>query len=529
MVNPSRFTVILTLVAFLLVVVGAVVAAEPAAVDRVLVKVIRITGAEALAVSELQPIVAPFVGKLMDLAELLKVADSFTEEYRGRGYNLARAIIPEQDISAGVVEIRVLEARIGKLMVEGNRYYSTSLIERAFAGLLRDKAVRQSSLEWALLVVSDQYPDINATAGLKAGADPGTTDIVVSAKDIFPAHLTFDYNNYGVRNVSRHIVGVQLDIGDPWIGSQFSFRENTGFDPTRTHNRRASYTFPINNYGTRFGGYFATGDFAVGGDLSDLNITGKSEGWGLSITHPFKRNRFHKLSGEFGFDLRDSTLFIDGEIQSVDRIRLLRAGLSYEGIDATGRNFASFYIFQGLGAAFGGMKNDNPRSSRSGAGGDFTYATINLFRLQTITNFLRTLVKTSGQISSAPLVASEQFGLGGPDTVKGYRFREVVGDNAFNANAELRVLPLSGQYNEAVQLSLGLDYGLIQQRKPAAEQQKYQSRLGYGPGLRFNWPFTVASRPSSFSVRFDAGFPITPAKNADGRRPFYYVQTALRF
>ena len=535
MFSKRRFSSILILLALLLVAAQVAVAAQPQAGAKVAVKEFRITGAEAIPAAELQSIVAPFIGKEADLNELRKAADAITEEYSRRGYNLARAVIPEQNLTSGVVEIAVLEARIGKIRIEGNNYYSNRLIERYFAGVLRDKAVKQSSLEKALLLLGDQYPDIQTSAGLRAGDAPGSTDIVIAAKDIFPAHLAVDYNNFGVHDVSRHILGVQLDVDDPWFGSHWSYRENTGWDPRLTHSRRASVDLPINSYGTRFGGYYAFGDFAVGGDLADLDLQGDSESWGLSITHPFIRTRFHKLTGEFGFDLRDSSLFIfKNTRQSRDRIRLLKFGFSYEGTDTTGRNFASAYLFQGLGTTFGGSKNDDsPPRSRDGAGNSFTYAIINLSRLQQIGRFLRGIVKTTGQISSASLVASEQFALGGPNTVRGYAFKEFIGDNAFNAGAELRLLPLpgerSGEQSELLQLSLGLDYGLVQQKNPQPGLDKFQSFLGYGPGVRLNLPFNIASRKTYYWVNFDVGFPITPAKTSNGSRPVYYVQTGLRF
>jgi hemolysin activation/secretion protein len=263
-------------------------------------------------------------------------------------------------------------------------------------------------------------------------------------------------------------------------------------------------------------------------------LKGFEEGWGLSLTHPFFRNRFHMLIAEFGFDLRDTTQNVFGNVlQSLDRVRLLKFGVSYQGTDVTGRSFASVYLYQGLGTAFGGSSNNNPVSSRQDAGNSFTYATINLTRVQTITSFLRAIVRASGQVTSAPLVVSEQFSLGGPDTVKGYHFRELVGDNGFNAGAELRVLPIPGERadekSEIFQLSLGIDYGLVEQRKPAPGEDKTQRILGYGPGVRLNVPFEIFSRKNYFWTNFDVGFPISPSKNADGSRPVYYVQTGVRF
>src|SRR5262245_35194994 len=131
--KPWRSFCTLAACAIVLLSGGVAFAAEPEKGAKVLVKEIKITGTEAIPVAELEPIVAPFIGKEADLAELRKAADAITDEYRNRGYNLARAIVPEQDLSSGVIEIRVLEAKIGQITVEGNRYYSTKLIERYFA------------------------------------------------------------------------------------------------------------------------------------------------------------------------------------------------------------------------------------------------------------------------------------------------------------------------------------------------------------------------------------------------------------
>ena len=149
----SGFRCWLTLILVVFIQANVAIAADSG--TKVLIKEIRITGAEAVPINDLQKIAAPFVGKELDLPELRKLADAITEAYKERGYNLARAIVPEQDISTGIVEIRVLEARIGSLTVEGNQYYSTGLITGAFAGVMGDKAINQSSLERALLLLGD--------------------------------------------------------------------------------------------------------------------------------------------------------------------------------------------------------------------------------------------------------------------------------------------------------------------------------------------------------------------------------------
>ncbi|MBI2989003.1 MAG: hypothetical protein HYY45_19750 [Deltaproteobacteria bacterium] len=509
----------------------AVAAASPQAEKlKVKIKAIRITGAVVITPEELNPVIAPYIGQDMSLADLQKIADLITEEYRNRGYNLARALVPEQEIKDGVVEIKVLEARIGEIKIEGNRYFSTDLIRRALRRVEVDRAVKQTSLEKSLLLLNDN-PDVKATASLQAGAEDGTTDIVLKVEDTLPVHLTLDYNNFGNRFVSRHVGGAELNLGDPWYGSLLSLGGTFGGDPQFTTFKRANYTLPINNYGTKFGGYYNEGTFDVGGQFRTQELEGIIHGWGLFLTHPFIRTRFTTLRGEFGFDLKDALLNSGKDHTSRDRIRLVKAGFNFDLTDSTGRTFVSAYVFHGLGDLFGGSSdkrrnpvNTIPSSRRGfngkGADGDFTYGTVTLARVQGITSFLSLFLRTSGQISSASLVATEQFGIGGPNSVRGYTQREIVADEGFNASSELRlsVIPES----DLIQLVSFIDYGSIHQREPAQGQDKFQSLLGYGPGLRLSLPLNL-------SFRFDVGFPITPSENQKKIDPVYYLQASIKY
>ena len=141
---------------------------SPLPTTRVLVKAYKITGTSVIAAAELESIVAPYVGREMDLTELEKVAYVVTTALRDKGYSLARAYIPAQEIKDGNLEIAVLEGKVGEIIVRGNQNYSSEFIKRGFTAVVRDGAVKQSSLEKSLLVLNE-YPDLKATAVLEAG------------------------------------------------------------------------------------------------------------------------------------------------------------------------------------------------------------------------------------------------------------------------------------------------------------------------------------------------------------------------
>ena len=488
---------------------------------KVLVKAYKINGTSVIASAELESIVAPYVGREMDLTELEKVADVVTTALRDKGYSLARAYIPAQEIKDGNLEIAVLEGRVGEIIVRGNQNYSSEFIKRGFTPVVRDGAIKQNSLEKSLLVLNE-YPDLKATAVLEAGQEPGATDIVVTVKDKLPFHLVMDYDNFGTESVSKNRFGLEVNLGRFLIveGSSLSLRAVIGSDPKSYHYGRASYLLPINGYGTKLGFLGYGGDFDVGQELSEFNITATTWGYSPYLTHPLVRTRGANLTGEFGFESKDSTQWLLGSLFSRDRVRMLRMGLNADWIDRTGRNFISLSILQGLEEALGAMENSDSKSSRVGADNRFTKAYVNWARVQKVIDRVSIILRGSGQASTRPLVVTEQFFIGGADSVRGYPPGEFLGDNGYNVSTELRVSPLPNQ--DILQLAFFVDHGGVSIKDPPPGVKKSHQLTGAGYGFRLSLPYNI-------NGRFDVGFPVRPAKTSSGDRPTLYIQAAARF
>jgi hemolysin activation/secretion protein len=491
------------------------------AVAKVRIRSVKVTGNHVISTEELKPVLQPYAEKELDFSELEKIAGDITEEYRKRGYTLARAYIPAQDIEDGVVEVTVLEGKVGAIFIKGNESYSTDFIKRGFNPVVEEGAIRHSSLEKSLLLLNE-YPDLKLTAALEAGEQPGTTDIVATVEDRMPLHLTVDYDNFGTPSVSKNRFGMEVNLGRFLLveGASLSLRGVIGSDPKSFHYGRASYFVPINNYGTKIGILAYGGDFDVGQALSEFNITSTTWGYGLYLTHPFLRTRIQNLTGEFGFESKDATQFILGDLFSRDKIRMLKAGLNYDWIDSTGRNFISFSLFQGLEGAFGAMENNDPKSSRPGADNRFTKGFLNLARVQRIVDRVSILLRGSGQASTRPLTATEEFYIGGADSVRGYPPGEFLGDDGYSVSTELRVSPLLNQ--EILQLALFVDHGAVSIKDPPPGIKKNQQLTGAGFGFRSNLPYNI-------SGRLDVGFPVEPAKASSGGRPTLYIQAGVKF
>jgi len=194
--------------------------------------------------------------------------------------------------------------------------------------------------------------------------------------------------------------------------------------------------------------------------------------------------------------------------------------LNYDWFDSTGRNFITLSVFQGLGDVLGAMDNNTQKSSRLGADNRFTKAYLNLARLQTVVDRVSIFIRGSGQASTRALVATEEFYIGGADSVRGYPPGEFLGEDGYNVSTELRVSPLPN--TEILQLAFFVDHGGVSIKNPAPGVKSYHHLTGVGYGFRLSLPYNITGR-------FDVGFPVQPSKASSGNRPSLHIQAAARF
>jgi hemolysin activation/secretion protein len=128
---------------------------------------ILLSGVTVFAPDELAPLLAEYEGREQGLSDLYELAGRIAGFYNRRGYFLAQALVPEQDIADGTVELYVLEGRAGKVEITGNQHYRSEFIHRYFAPLYRPAslrkprqgleqgAIRYQDLERAMLLLND--------------------------------------------------------------------------------------------------------------------------------------------------------------------------------------------------------------------------------------------------------------------------------------------------------------------------------------------------------------------------------------
>lgn len=501
---------------------------------KVRVERFTFTGYTVLSLGTLQGIVAPHEGKELTMGQIKDICQEITREYREQGYLLAWAYVPPQDVKDGVVEIAIVEGKVDRIVVGGNRHYSRDFVSKHLGPLEGQTILSMHALERALLILND-YPKMHAEATLKPGREPGMTDIHIQVEDEYPIQYGFDYDNFGTESVSEHRMGFSVDFLNLWyLGHEVSVRAVVGAEVENLQYGRVEYRLPIGANGFRINAMVGYMNYqATGGVFDVIEPNGEGPIYSLGASYPIIKSRETVVTLEAGFSGRDIEQRVVNFRQSYDHIRSVFAGATLDLSDhLAGRTIVTAHIRYGLGEFMGGtMEDDEP--SRVGASNEFGKVVASIMRIQRITTGLFVILKASGQYSNDPLLASEQVGLGGAESVRGYASYDYAGDLGVTASIEFRLVPpgigdlddpfRGGKYKigDVLQLVFFGDWGEAQLNEPGANEREVVSMEGVGAGFRVTYP--------NVSVRFDVGIPTAKFRPSTGDDVMYYVQVIANY
>ncbi len=493
--------------------------------DEATVEVDRIvfTGNDSIPSEELEPLVSRFTSRAVTLTELKYAAGEITAEYRRRGMILAKAYLPAQEVDDGVVSMQILEGRRGELTVEGTSSYSEEFVRRHLEKAMSSEVVSNRELESGLLMMNEEYPGLLVQAVLQPGQSPGTVGIHAVVEEKKTWGLRLGYNNFGSDSISRHRFVVGGNAHNLLLdGDLFSLEGVMAEHPEDLANWSTRYSIPVNYHGTRVGVQAAAGYFEVGKQFEDLGIQGDSQSMGVFIKHPFLKSRELRLAGEFGIHAENAKYKILDEIVSEDRVRTAYLSLYASGRHRRGTTSGILNLTQGLKGFANGTSEDSDKASRQGGDTDFTRLTLSAARRQNLNTYAALQLRVSGQINNDTMLASQEWQIGGVDSVRGATPAEAVGDKGVNASAEFQIFPFKGHPHQFVMFA---DYGYVFRDDTLVNEPNETSLSGAGLGVRYflNTPYAEGL------LRCDVGWSIEPEENVTDENPVVYFSTEFKF
>ncbi len=490
---------------------------------RVTLHTVVLENTTVFSVDDISALTAPYLGREITGTEIFELAQSLTAHYRNAGYILTRVVVPPQTLGAdGRLVLQVIEGYIASVRVEGDARVLDTLF--TLAQKIKDsRPLRAQDLERYLLLAND-LPGVRLRSILSPSQTVGAVDLTLVAT-VQDSEGFASVDNYG----SRYLGANQATLGftaNQLFGVNDQLRYiGVGSGDSRMSYHQLGYTQVVNDEGLRLGMSVSQARTQPGDILRPFDVRGRSDTVSFTLAYPWVRTRNRSLFARLSWDSSDIDTDILGSRTTEDRIRALRGGLGWQWFDAwDGQNTLDLDASQGVG----GTSASDPLKSRVGADGMFTKLTLDVARFQPLGGRWGVAMGLAGQwTDNKPLLASEQFALGGRRFGRAYEAAELVGDRGLALRVEPRYALASGSsWLQATHLLAFYDIGEVTKVGPqTAGTLASQSLASAGIGARLYmarqvtaqveaaWPLTrpLASAPDggkamrllgSMTVRF---------------------------
>lgn len=453
-----------------------------------------------------------FIGERVSEANIKNIQREIILYYRSRGRSVVDVVVPEQtSIGAGVLQIFVLEAVLGNVSVEGNRWTKPERVSKNLhleEGTPIDTKQLLADINWL-----NSNPGREISTSLKPGANLGEADVVLQIDENRPYRVFAGIENTGPRFTGSE----RFFVGGNWYNAfgvdhrlSYQYTSDVELQFLRAHSASYEIPLPWRHTVTVFGGYAdATSDFPASA------VVQKGSSWQTSLRYnlplPKIRTYGHDLSLGFDFKRFNNNLEFGGTRVFGTDVDVAQFTAQYRGSlpDRFGATSASIAGYYSPGDLLGDNNDDASfRVARAGSEAEYMYGRGSLERHTKLPKGFGWRVRAQGQIADGNLQSSEQLGLGGYSTVRGYDERESNGDAGFVVSNEVHFPAFSpGRLidPEAIDRAVFLafyDYGQVEPHDiPAAVAGMDSHVIMESAGFGFRYSIS-----KSLSLRFDYGW-----------------------
>ena len=476
---------------------------------------VKVVGSTILSAAELSKITTGVTHHGINLIALNQIADEITQLYLKRGFATSRAIVPLQSIkSNGVVTIQVIEGWLGEIQVKGNHQLQSGYIQSRLR-LAGGTPLNIHRLEAQIRLLNTDPMLEHVEASLRAGTKPGESILIADVQETARSNSSLSSDNYSSVNGFPQQTRVSASYRNPiGVGDELTLASSLG--PPQSYidgingseNYDVSYRIPVN---AREGAVQlrASVDDRLIGDTAyaALGLRSRDEVYSLTFRQPLVRSLRQEFALSAGFSADRSQTFLfknipypfvsSADAQGVTQTRILQFGQDYTLRDPLGTWSIGSVFNVGLG-----ILGATEQSSSTPDGQFFSWQ-LQGQRVQQLGRDNLLIAQGNLQLSPDGLLSSQQFNLGGAQSVRGFRRNVRSGDNGWRLTLEGRVPILkTSRHQPIVQLAPFVEAGAVWNCAGNPSGPVAQGFLA-GVGLGLLW------QPNdSLNVRIDYGIPL---------------------
>lgn len=500
--------------------------AQPATVDTPTFEIRRFVfdGASLIPQAEFERRTRPFTGKDRGFADVQRALEAVERAYTEAGYNAVQVVLPEQALERGEVRFEIIEARVGRVVVEGNKFFDEANIRASVPSLAPGAAPNIDEVA-RNLYVANANPAKQATVLLRSGQTERTVDAVVRVTDEDWQKWSVTLDNTGSSETGRlrlglgmqnanfghndHVLTLQY-VGAPYSNTQNAEGESDRLSPIPSNRvliLGAGYHVPLYALGDSL-------DFVAGysnvdsGTVQGLfNVAGAGTVFAGRYTHNLERmeNYDHRIL--FGLDYRaydnSDVRLLNSSVQFIPDITVHPWAVSYVGQlrRPDSDSLFSLGFAQNIPGGSDGTQTAfcATRSNGFGACAPARYqiwqAAVN--HSHALPGDWQLRFAMNGQWTQDQLIPGEQFGIGGMDSVRGFYEREFANDKGYRGTGEFYTPDLGARTGVPGLRGRALafvDWGAVSPNSPAPGDLRGQHIASTGLGIRVAYERSLTLR-----------------------------------
>ncbi|PLY10694.1 MAG: ShlB/FhaC/HecB family hemolysin secretion/activation protein [Arcobacter sp.] len=410
------------------------------------VKSFKIENAIHVEESKLQDLISSYVEKNLSFKEIQEVTSIITKYYRAKGYFVARAYLPVQNIykNNGVITISIIEGNYGKFNLKNSSFVKDSIVKGMLDTAKSDNIVSTNTLERSMLIINDTPGVIVTSADVMPGSEVGTSDFTITTEASKRVDGYILADNYGSRYTGKNRVMAGVNVNSPFkIGDKVSLSGLLS-DNTDLKNGRLAYSAPLMSNGLRGELSYSKTTYALGDKYSNLDAKGNSTSLEATFTYPIILTRMENLNSSLNLAKKDLKDEINAQDDTTKKdVKSLSLGLDYD------KSYLAFNLPSSSQVSFnytyGKLSFDDSSKEaddEAGANTNGNYSKINLDLSHSIDFTEKLSLSTSLNLQYAlankNLDGSEDLSIGGAYGVKLYPDSEVSAENGYVFNIETK-------------------------------------------------------------------------------------------
>lgn len=441
---------------------------------------------------------APFLRADATIEILQKATEALETALRDRGFSLHRVALPPQAVGEAV-KLQIVRFTMGKIDVSGNAtHFSTDNIRRSLPEL-RENETPNFRVLARQTAIANENASKQVSVALRESDEPEKVDATVNVRESRPWSFATSWSNVGTpaTGVDRlTFFGSHSNVFglDHTFTGAYTSSLATG---ARVRQIGLNYRVPFYGLGGVFGLSYTQS--SVNGNFGAFSSTGAGSTFGISYSHYFVPNGGYRSYLTVAFDdKRFDSPIINGIPSGVPMTRSRPITVSYVGRRETDTSVFAYNTDFSFNT---GMGDGNSLGAYTSNGNNNRISTTNWQVLRVGASYAMTTAgkwlfgaRMLGQYTNTALIAGEQFGLGGSQSVRGSEERAIAADQGVFTSLEMTTPEVS----EGLRFLGFIDAGLLANVRAGGPTQPASDRLAsVGLGLRFN-------HASGLSVTADA-------------------------